>query len=131
MRKIFKPLIALSIIAAFTLSTVLCCCAMQAVHLSSLKNRGKMASDPCQKGSSSQKTHHGYCFLQAPIADRVQLSSTAEPPLYNFVRLLQAIVAFERGVHQVSVLVWTAYGGIFLSQSQLVPLYLQTHSLRL
>ena len=130
MCKISRPIVVLSVVTAFSLSAILCCCAMQLVHAPSLKSRSAMASDPCQKNSSSTKTtHHGYCFLQAPTADKVQLSSLAVP-LYNFAHLSQAIVAFEHYVHQFSF-VRTAYGGILLSQAQPIPLYIQNRNLRL
>ena len=131
MRKIFKPIMTLSVLATFSLSAILCCCAMQLFHAPSVKGMNAMASDPCQKDPSPQKTtHHGYCFLQAPAADKVQLFSVAIQNLYKVVYFSQAIVPFEHYAHQFSS-VLTAYGGILLSQAQPVPVYLQTHNLRL
>ena len=131
MRKVFKPLIALSVLAAFGLSVVLCCCVMQLVHAPSLKSMNVMASDLCQKDPSSQKTsHHGYCFLQAPAADKVQLSIAAVPSLEKVVYPSRVIAAFEHYAHQLSF-VRTAYEGVLFSRAGPVPLYLQTHSLRL
>ncbi len=133
MSKFFKPIIALSVVAAFALSAVLCCCAMQVAYASSLKNIVKMASDPCQKDSSSQKKSnlHGYCFLNAPVSDTVRVATVVSPSLYNAFHFPETVVAFGKDIHQVPSLVGTAYGGILLSRAQPIALYLQTHSLRL
>ncbi len=132
MRKIFTPIITLSVVAAFTLSAVLCCCVMQMGHASSLKNMGKMVSGPCQKDPSSHKESdaHGYCFLNAPASDKVQVATVEIPTLNNTFHFSKAVVVFG-DIHQVPSLVKTAYGGIPLPRAPSIPLYLQTHSLRL
>ena len=131
MRRIYKPIIAFSILVAFGLSVILCCCAMQLPHTSSVKNMKTMTSDPCQKDSSSKKTsHHGYCFLNAPLAEKVQSSAFVIPSFHSVYHVQEVVVDFEQYVHQFAF-VRTAYGGMRLSQTQPVPIYLHIRNLRL
>ena len=131
MHKVFKPIIALSVLTAFTLSTVLCCCAMQMVYTPFVKSMSAMASDPCQKDSSSQKkSHHGYCFLQAPAADKVQLASVIVPSLYSVSYNPKTLVVIQHYIHQISS-VRTAYGGILFSRAGPIPLYFLNRSIRI
>ena len=125
-RKVFNPLIAGALVVAFTLSSAYCCCAANVIHVPAVKSMGGMASDPCQK--APQKTSHGYCFLQAPTSDKMQVFSLSMPSHGSVAHSPETIGSFQ---HHSIVLVRTAYGGHPLLLALSIPLYLQTHSLRL
>ncbi|MDE2028125.1 MAG: hypothetical protein KGK03_06050 [Candidatus Omnitrophica bacterium] len=134
MRKIVNPSISVILVSVFTFSAVYCCCAMDALKVPLLKAKGMaaMAGCPCHKSSSPEQksTHHGYCFLQSPTADTVQLSKLAVPSAVSLLHPPEAIVPFAHYVRQFSF-VRTAYGGMISPQVLSVPLYLQTHAFRL
>jgi hypothetical protein len=132
MHKFFKPFIALSVLAAFTLSTILCCCTMHLTQNSSMKSMGVMASIPCSchKDSAPKKTmDHGYCFMKAPWAEKAQLSAVAAPNFQKVIQFSNTLIATQRYLPR-DVFIKTAYRGV-LFQAPPVPLYLKIHNLRL
>lgn len=135
MKRFLKPLIALSVVTALTLSVVICCCAMKVVHTSLMKSMGKTASGSCQQcDSSSAKKFdcRGYCFLKASPNENLRVFTVAASSLQSFSHFQDTTtVAFKRDIYQLSSLAKTSYGNMFFSRVESVPLYIQIRNLRL
>jgi hypothetical protein len=127
-RKIFKPLIALSVIAAFAVFSVLCCCTFSATKAYCHKS-DSCSHCPLQGSQDHSSNSSGTCQHQFLNAELLQSQTISSPIVSgNFFPAFSFLDKHRTPVFPVLSLTYPP-GGPPLGIS-FTPLYLRTFDLR-